>query len=290
MSCSTSTMVTSRRNSCSSFTMRADSVMPNPAIGSSSSNNCGFVASATASSSSRCSPWLSFDTTVSARCSSPTRVSADSAARRRPLSLRALPQQRNECPSQACAASATLSAAVKSGSSDVIWKERANPSALRRHAGSRVMSLPVNRMAPEFGSTCPVSWLISVVLPAPFGPMIACNSPLATSSDRLSVATMPPNRRTRFSTRSKGSAITLSDTAHPPKQPHDAAAPEQHDQQQQRTHDQRPVFRQLRQELLQHQIDDGADHRAEQRAHTAENHHDHQIAGAGPEHHGRTDK
>ena len=40
-------------------------------------------------------------------------------------------------------------------------------------------------MLPEFGSNCPVSWLISVVLPAPFGPMMACSSPFATSSERL---------------------------------------------------------------------------------------------------------
>src|ERR1700722_15342217 len=105
-------------------------------------------------------------------------------------------------------------------------------------------------MVPEFGNSCPVNWLISVVLPAPLGPMIACNSPCATSSERLSVATMPPNRRTRFSTRSKGSA-----TATPPQQPHDAAAPEYHDQQQQRPHDQRPVFGDLRQEFFHHEID-----------------------------------
>src|ERR1700737_3646983 len=113
-------------------------------------------------------------------------------------------------------------------------------------------------MVPALGSSCPVNWLISVVLPAPVGPMIACNSPPATSSERLSVATIPPNRRTSLSTRSKGSA-----TAQPPEQAHDAAAPEQHDQQQQRAHDQRPVFRELRQQFFQHQIDDGADHRAE---------------------------
>src|SRR3954447_7584590 len=106
-------------------------------------------------------------------------------------------------------------------------------------------------MAPEFGCSCPVSWLISVVLPAPLGPMIACNSPLATSSERLSVAVMPPKRRTRFSTRSRGSA-----TLRPPQQSHDAAAPEQHDQQQQRAHDQRPVFRDLRQKFFQHQEHD----------------------------------
>src|SRR6266851_7059150 len=101
-------------------------------------------------------------------------------------------------------------------------------------------------MVPEFGGSCPVSWLISVVLPAPFGPMIACNSPLETSSERLSVATIPPNRRTSFSTRSKGSA-----TAQPPEQAQDAAAPEQHDQQQQRAHDHRPVLRHLRQRLFE---------------------------------------
>src|ERR1700743_3861782 len=114
-------------------------------------------------------------------------------------------------------------------------------------------------MVPEFGGNWPVSWLISVVLPAPLGPMMACNSPFATSSDRLSVAVMPPNFRTRLSTRNRGSAM-----ARPPEQAHDAAASEQHDQEQQRAHDQRPIFRELRQKFFQHQIDDGADHRPEQ--------------------------
>src|SRR6267154_2699005 len=80
-------------------------------------------------------------------------------------------------------------------------------------------------MVPECGSSCPVSWLIRVVLPAPLGPMTACNSPRATSSETLSVATIPPNRRTRFSTLSKGSATTQ-----PPQQPENAAAPEHHHQ------------------------------------------------------------
>src|SRR5229473_1494637 len=106
-------------------------------------------------------------------------------------------------------------------------------------------------MVPEFGNNCPVSWLIKVVLPAPFGPMIACNSPRITSSERWSVARIPPNRRTSLSTRSKGSA-----TAQPPEQAHDPAASEQHDQQQQRAHDQCPVLRDLRQCLFQQEIDD----------------------------------
>src|SRR5271167_3227517 len=86
------------------------------------------------------------------------------------------------------------------------------------------MSLPARWIAPECGGSCPVNWLISVVLPAPLGPMIACNSPRAMSSVTLAVATMPSNRRTRFSTRSKGSA-----TAQPPQKSDNAAVPEQHD-------------------------------------------------------------
>ena len=105
--------------------------------------------------------------------------------------------------------------AVKSGSSEVIWNERARPSALRRQAGTRVMSRPAKRMVPAMRRSCPVNWLISVVLPAPFGPMIACNSPFATSSERWSVAMMPPNRWTSFSTRSSGSATAKTSRAGP---------------------------------------------------------------------------
>src|SRR5579872_6384149 len=105
-------------------------------------------------------------------------------------------------------------------------------------------------MLPECGIRCPVSWLISVVLPAPLGPMIACSSPCGTSRVTWSVAMMPPNRRTSFSTRSRDSA-----TRKPPEQAHDAATAEQHDQEQQRPHDDGPIFRDLRQQLFQHEID-----------------------------------
>src|SRR5580704_14189066 len=109
-----------------------------------------------------------------------------------------------------------------------------------------VMSRPASDTVPESGARWPVNWLISVVLPAPFGPMMACSSPLATSSETLSVARMPPKRRTSFSTRSSGSA-----TREPPEHAHDPAAPEQHDEQQERPHDQPRIFRELRQQLFQ---------------------------------------
>src|SRR6516225_11170084 len=114
------------------------------------------------------------------------------------------------------------------------------------------MSWPACSVLPECGTRWPVSWLINVVLPAPFGPMMACSSPRVTSSETWSVAMMPPKRRTRLCTRSKGSA-----TVQPPEQSHDATASEQHDQEQKRPYDQRPVFRHLRQQLLEHEIDHG---------------------------------
>ncbi len=112
--------------------MRALSSGPIPAIGSSSSSRRGPVASAMAISSWRCSPWLSLETSISAREASPTRASAARAGSRREASWRAGRQKWKEWPACACTASATLSSAVKSGNSEVIWNERASPSWLRR--------------------------------------------------------------------------------------------------------------------------------------------------------------
>ena len=55
------------------------------------------------------------------------------------------------------------------------------------------MSCPSSQMLPEVGSSTPVSRLISVVLPAPFGPISAWRAPAATFSETSLVATKPPN-------------------------------------------------------------------------------------------------
>ena len=85
----------------------------------------------------------------------------------------------------------------------------------------RVMSWPAKRMRPASGVNWPVSCAISVVLPAPFGPITACSSPAATASVRSSVATMPPKRLARLSTCSKASLIgapcRLSKPSMPPR-------------------------------------------------------------------------
>src|SRR5712671_3226757 len=285
MSCSISRMVRPCLSSRSIVTARADSSGPRPAIGSSSSSKRGLVASAIASSSWRCSPWLSRDTSVSARPSRPTRASAARAGVRNAGSRRASPQKRNEWPACACTASATLSSAVKSGNSDVIWNERARPSALRAWGGSGVMSWRSNQTRPASGASSPPSWAISVLFPAPLGPMMACSSPGATSSIMSSEAITPPKRLVRPSTRRSGSA-----TAHSRQNAIDPAARIQHDQQDHRAEDDRPIFGEARQPLLEHQKRDRADHRADHRAHAAQHRHHDEIARARPMHDGGTDE
>src|SRR5262249_36014147 len=132
---------------------------------------------------------------------------------------------------------ATLSSAVKSGNSEVIWNERARPYWLRRQVGSAVMSRPSKRTCPALDGSSPASWAISVVLPAPFGPMMACNSPFGTSSETAREGTPPPKRLVKPATCSSGSATAL-----PREQSVDAATGIEHDQQKQRSEDELPVF------------------------------------------------
>src|SRR4029079_11328825 len=97
-------------------------------------------------------------------------------------------------------------------------------------------------MRPASGTISPASWPISAVLPAPFGPMMACSSPRITSSRTLSEATTPPKRLVRPSTVSNASAIALNPARGPRQQTVDTAAREQHDQEQHRAENELPVF------------------------------------------------
>src|SRR5580704_8946454 len=279
MSCSTSRIARLPLSPRSILMTRADSSGPSPAIGSSSSNSRGIVASAMASSSSRCSPWLISATSTSARAPSPTPASAARAGSRSAGSRRASRQKRNEWPACACTASATLSSAVKSGNSEVIWNERARPSAARRSGRSAVMSWPAKKTRPASGAISPASWPIRVVLPAPFGPITACSSPAPTASAMSSDATMPPNCFDNPSVRSNGSA-----TAEPRQQAVDAAACEQNHQQNERTEDDRPVLGHAREALFEQQQRHGADRRAHHGAHAAQHRHDDEVARARPVH------
>src|SRR5262245_64886071 len=54
------------------------------------------------------------------------------------------------------------------------------------------MSSPSSRMRPADGRNTPVSRLITVVLPAPFGPISAWRAPFSTLSETPLTAAMPP--------------------------------------------------------------------------------------------------
>src|ERR1700716_3197730 len=84
------------------------------------------------------------------------------------------------------------------------------------------MSRPSKRISPRSEGKVPEIWLMSVVLPAPLGPISAWTSPLSTSSDTSSVATTPTKRFDRR---------LSSSTAPPRQQPGDAVRREQHDRQ-----------------------------------------------------------
>ena len=68
------------------------------------------------------------------------------------------------------------------------------PMATRRCAGIVVTSRPSKTILPALGGKKPLIKLKKVVFPAPFGPMIARNSPRATASEMSSTATRLPNR------------------------------------------------------------------------------------------------
>src|SRR5215217_6285559 len=98
--------------------------------------------------------------------------------------------------------------------------------------------------------------------------MIACSSPRGTSSEIPSDATMPPNRLVRPSTCSSGSAMAglqlvyVRRAGDGMEQPVDAAPREQHDEQQQRTEDDLPIFG----DAGQHLLEDEQRHRTDERA------------------------
>src|SRR6267154_4452538 len=291
MSCSIRSMARLPLNPRRNPIRRCDSSAPMPAIGSSSSSRRGSPASAMAISSWRCSPWLSAAASVSARLASPTSARPCRAGRRRVSSRRASARKRKEWPACACTARATLSRAVNSRSTEVIWKERASPSRTRACVGRRVTSRPANWIVPESGLRLPVSWPTSVVLPAPLGPIRAWISPGRTSIETESVAKRPPKRLISRSVESSGSAMTA------PEQGVDAALGVERDQHEHGPERDLPVFaptlaaeiEQRRQRFLQREESNGAVERAEQRAHAAQHDDDDEVARLHPRHHGGHD-
>src|SRR5213078_296658 len=281
MSCSTSTIVTRPLRSPRTPTIRCDSSRLIPATGSSSNRSRGRVASAMAISSCRCSPCARLAARTSARPLNPTESRTARAGSRSARSARAGRQKRKLCPECAWTASATLSSAEKSGKMLVIWNERASPSRDRAGASRRVTSRPAKRVVPASGLRSPASWPISVVLPAPLGPMSACVSPSSTSRSTRSVARRPPKLLLSPRIATSGSAIARDLSRQEPEQ---AAFGEEHHPDQEGPQDDLPVLGHRGQHVLETEEHDRADHRPDQRAHPAEDHHEHDLAGPGPVH------
>src|SRR5262249_54687607 len=89
-------------------------------------------------------------------------------------------------------ASSTLSRTVSLGNRLVTWKVRAMPNAVRRWLGHFVTSWPNSMTCPELAGRIPVIKLNSVVLPAPFGPLMAFRWPGMTVSVTPRTAASPP--------------------------------------------------------------------------------------------------
>src|SRR6202034_2103053 len=82
------------------------------------------------------------------------------------------------------------------------------PSRTRWCGRSPVMSLPARMMLPAVGRSTPVSRLITVVLPAPFGPIKACRAPFSIDNETSCAAIMPPKRFSRPTVSRIGTAST----------------------------------------------------------------------------------
>src|SRR6266436_3517744 len=160
----------------------------------------------------------------------------------------------------------------------VIWKERANPRRARAGAESAVMSSPAKRTRPRSGSRLPASWLIRVVLPAPFGPMIAWVSPSRISRSTSSLARSAPKLFLKPRTSSRVLFILAEE------QSREAAPQEKHRQHQERPENQLPVLRPARKRILDQQERNGAEHRPGDAPDAAEDHHEHELARARPVH------
>src|SRR5690606_2415737 len=180
-----------------------------------------------------------------------------------------------------CTASMTLRSAENSGASDDIWKVRPRPRRARAATPRPSTSRPRKRIDPASGRKLPQIWWISVVLPAPFGPISAWISPGLRSRLTSSVAFSPPKLFDSLLMSRIGSAMARL----PGHEADNAAAREQHDAEQDEAEEELPALGQPAEHEFQQNIEDGAGDRPEQAARTAEDDQHDQFARHLPRHH-----
>src|SRR5712691_13409467 len=170
---------------------------------------------------------------------------------------------------------------VSLGKMFVRWNERPTPRRQTSWGARPVMSRPSKRTAPASGRTCPVMRLKRVVLPAPFGPMIAVTWPAATVRLTPPTASKPPNALWRSRT---------SSTAEPPPcalperdgRPGEAAGEAEQEDDEDRAQHERPVLGVGDDLLVEEDQGQRADAGAEEGPHPPEERHDQHLGGLGP--------
>src|SRR5436309_1245090 len=140
---------------------------------------------------------------------------------------------------------------VSRGKMLVRWNDRAILSRQISCGGKPVISRPFSVTDPASGRRCPVMRLKTVVLPAPFGPMIAQMDPLPTVRSTPATAWKPSNAfRTPRTSSTPGSSEPAAEAA---QRPDDAARKREQQDDEQRAEDERPVLRVRRDLLVQHE-------------------------------------
>src|SRR5919204_4581506 len=143
------------------------------------------------------------------------------------------------------------------------------------------MSCPANRIAPASGRSSPASCATSVVLPAPFGPMMASVSPASTSRSTAHVAMSAPkllvNPRTSSSDSPTGRALVRHEIP-------ESGLGVEHRENEQRAQNDLPVRRPRGENVFEQQQHERAENGADERAHPAQDDHEHDLARARPVH------
>src|SRR5262245_34580198 len=273
--CSIKRIVTPRRStSAISDSSSIVSCVFIPADGSSRSRSLGSLASARATSRRRCSPYGS---STAGRIALPTRPTSSriSAARRRALASaggrrKGTPSSGDKRPPRVrqWSPSWTFSSTVIEPKSRMFWKVRQMPSAVRRYDASSPISRPAKRMCPASGPRAPVTRLKNVVLPAPFGPMIAWTPPASTARSSFERTTSFPKLRESPSTASSGTLTAQRDPGQQGRVEQSLRPHEHQGQDEQAVEDLAPVFYPA-QELRQHRKDRGPDDGAPEARETA---------------------
>ena len=96
---------------------------------------------------------------------------------------------------------------------DVTWKLRERPRRVISCGSSPSMRRPCSSMRPAESGKRPLTRLKSVVLPAPFGPMMAWREPVATSRVTPMMTAVGPKL---FSTSMRRSAGAVTRASPPP--------------------------------------------------------------------------